>query len=114
MVVTIVVVVLMLTGAGFLLAASFMALKVVYTAAIAAAIVGGGLVLAAGFLWLVSEALANRRRNRAGPLSFANATKPADETADQIVSALKQESPLSVLAAAAGILVGLFLHNRRA
>ena len=36
-----------------------------------------------------------------------------NDAVHQIVGALKQESPLSVLAAAAGILVGLFLHNRR-
>lgn len=116
MVVTIVVVAMVLTGAGFLLAASYAALKIAFTGAIAAAIVGGALVLAAGFLWLVSQAMANRRhdRNGGGPVARAAiGMQSGGEAVDQIVGALKQESPLSVLAAAAGILVGLFLNSRR-
>lgn len=117
MVVTIVVVAMVLTGAGFLLAASYMALSVAYSAAIAAAIVGSVLVLVAGLLWLVSEAIANRRRKHGGGIlpvaQAAVGAQSGNDAVHQIVGALKQESPLSVLAAAAGILVGLFLHNRR-
>lgn len=116
MVVTIVIALLALIGMAFLVAASYMALKTVFAAAIAAAIVGGGLVLIAGFLWLVSEALANRRRSKGGVLPVAQAAVGAqsgDDAIHQIVGALKHESPLSVLAAAAGILVGLFLQGRR-
>ncbi len=115
MVSTIVVIVLAVTGAAFLIASSYLALSAIYPPALAALMVGGGLIILAGFIWLVSEAMANRRRSRGAIAPIAKAAVGAqsgDEAVDQIVSALKQESPLTVLAAAAGLMFGLFMRNR--
>lgn len=116
MVSTIVVIVLAVTGAAFMIASSYLALSAIYPPALAALMVGGGLVILAGLVWLVSEAMANRRRARAGgiaPIAKAAAgVQSGDEAVEQIVTALKQESPLTVLAAAAGLLFGLFMRGR--
>lgn len=107
--------VLALTGIGFLLSASFMALSEIYSPAVAAAIVGGSLVLVAGIVWLVST-MAKRHRSDGALAPIARAAvgvQSSDDTVNQIVGALKQDSPLTVLAAAAGLLFGLFMRGRR-
>jgi len=115
MVSTIVVIALAVTGAAFVIASSYLALSSIYPPALAALLVGGGLVILAGFIWLVSEAMANRRRSHGAIAPMARAAagvQSGDDAVDQIVSALKQESPLSVIAAAAGVLFGLLMRNR--
>lgn len=115
MVSTIVVIVLAMIGAAFMIAASYMALAAIYPPAMAALMVGGGLIILAGFIWLVSEAMANRRRSHGAIAPIAKAAvgaQSSDQAVDQIVSALKQESPLTVLAAAAGLMFGLFMRGR--
>lgn len=116
MIATIVVAVLAVTGAAFLVAASYLALSAIYSPALGAVMVGGGLIVLAGFIWLVSEAMANRRRRSHGAIApmarAAVGAQSGDDAFDQIVTALKQESPLSVIAAAAGLLFGLFMRNR--
>lgn len=100
----------MLTGAGFLLAAAYLELSVLYSPSIAAAIVGGALVLIAGALWF-----AGRSRPSGALMPMAQAAvgvQSGDEAVEKIVTALKQESPLTILAAAAGLLFGLFLRGR--
>jgi hypothetical protein len=102
---------LLLTGAGFLLAAAYLELSVLYSPSIAAASVGGALVLIAGALWLTA-----RSKPRGALMPMAEAAvgvQSGDEAVQKIVTALKQESPLTVLAAAAGLLFGLFLRGRR-
>lgn len=114
MVATVVAIVLGLIGSAFLIAASYSALVVMYTPALAALMVGGGLIGLAGLVWMVS-AIATRRHRRSAiaPLAkVAAGVQSRDEAVDQIVTALKQESPLSTIAAAAGLAVGLFLRGR--
>lgn len=115
MVATIIVVALALTGAAFLIASGYLALSTLYSPELGALLVGVGLIVLAGFVWLVSEAMHNRRRSHGVIAPIARAaigTQSGDQTVDQIVMALKQESPLSVLAAAAGLLFGLFMRGR--
>ena len=116
MIATIVALVLGVTGAAFLIASAYFSLGTVYPPAIAALIVGGGLVILGGLVWLLSEAMANRGRAH-GPIAplaaAAVGIESGDEAMDEIVRTLKQESPLSLLAAAAGLLFGLFLRGRR-
>jgi hypothetical protein len=98
-----------------MVAASYLGLSAIYPPALAALMVGGGLIILAGFIWLVSEAMANRRRSHGGIAPLARAAVGAqsgEDAVNQIVGALKQESPLTVLAAAAGLLFGLFMRNR--
>jgi len=102
---------LMMTGAGFLLAAAYLELSAMYSPPIGAAIVGAGLVVVAGVLWLT----AGRSKPATALMPMANAAvgiQPADEAVEKVVTALKQESPLTVVAAAAGLLFGLFLRGR--
>ena len=100
---------LVLTGAAFLVAAAYLELSAMYSPPVAAA-VGSALIATAGVLWLSGR---NRPRGTLMPMAQAAVgAQPADEAVDKIVTALKQESPLTVLAAAAGLLFGLFLRGR--
>jgi len=101
---------LVLTGAAFLVAAAYLELSAMYSPPVAAAAVGSALIATAGVLWLSGR---NRPRGTLMPMAQAAVgAQPADEAVDKIVTALKQESPLTVLAAAAGLLFGLFLRGR--
>jgi hypothetical protein len=101
---------LMLAGSGFLLAAAYLELSGLYSPPAAAAILGAGLMLIAGVLWLTGR---SRPQGAIAPMAQAAVgVQSGDEAVDKIVAALKQESPLTVLAAAAGLLFGLFLRGR--
>ncbi len=96
-------VVLLLVGAGFLVAAGYQVLSWRYSGPVAATVIGGGFILLAAIVGLVGH-LVVRRRTRPAPASAAAAADPVSAG----IGALLTNVPPSVLiAAVAGLLYGL-------
>lgn len=108
------------TGAGFILAAAYLALSDSYSPPAAALLVGLGLMGFAATVVLIAAMPGRRRRPRTAlpaPADHANAREDNDrvstpQTLDQLQVLLRDSPPLTVVAIVAGLIVGLFLRTR--
>ena len=107
------------TGAGFLLAAAYLALSTSYSSPTAALLVGLGLMGSAAMVVLVAAMLGRHHRPAVAlPVTVDRASveggdrTSAPQTLDQLQVLLRDSPPLTVVAIITGLVVGLFLRTR--
>jgi hypothetical protein len=107
------------TGAGFLLAAAYLALGTSYAPPTAALLVGLGLMGSAATVVLIVAMLGRRHPPQTAlpvPASHASVEGSdhisAPQTLDQLQVLLRDSPPLTVAAIVTGLIVGLFLRTR--